>query len=51
MAAIIQDTTQVALANALNRRITNEWLQHIGLSGLAEQAVKALVAATLDAAA
>ena len=36
--------------DALNKRITSQWLQHIGLGGLAEQAVKAIVAATLDAA-
>ena len=47
---ILQDATQQALTEALNKRITSQWLQHIGLSGLAEQAVKAIVAATLDAA-
>ena len=47
---ILQDATQQALTEALNKRITTQWLQHIGLSGLVEQAVKAIVAATLDAA-
>ena len=50
VATITQDATQQALVSALNKRITNDWLQHIGLSGLAEQAVQAIVAATLDAA-
>ena len=50
MVTILQDATQQALTEALNKRITSQWLQNIGLSGLAEQAVKAIVAATLDAA-
>ncbi len=50
VATIERDANQQALTAVLNKRITSQWLQHIGLSGLAEHAVQAIVAATLDAA-